>query len=97
MSVTINVLVTQECGWWIAVGLEHFTVARGKTPIEAIRDLEVRFEGQEIFDQSHNQTPFSLVPRAPEEYWKLFETAPLRLVWQSETHPPYEGELRMTE
>jgi hypothetical protein len=89
---TIKVLVTQEDGMWIAVGLEHYLVGSGASPEEALRDLEQQFEMQEILDGSYGQVPFEMVPRAPEKYWALFATSR----WQSHAHSsPYEGELRM--
>jgi hypothetical protein len=95
---TINIVVTRENGWWLAVGLEHFTAARGETPIEAVRDLEQQLEGQEVLDRSVGQEPFALVPPAPEEFWKLFDAAPMKLSWKSNaTLYVNTGELRMAE
>jgi hypothetical protein len=89
---TIKVLVTQENGVWVAIGLEHFMVGQGTSPDEALRDLEEQFEMKVAFDNSHSQVPFALVLPAPEKYWQLFEKAR----WQSQTSAsPYEGELRM--
>jgi hypothetical protein len=94
----INIIITREEGLWLAVGLEHFTSARGETPIQAVRDLEEQLEGQELLDRSVGQEPFALVSPAPEHYWKLFEAAPMRLVWQSPNQLYlHTGELRMTE
>jgi hypothetical protein len=68
----LKVLVTQEKGVWIAVGLEHFIVGQGASPDEALQDIEQQVEMKEILDRCYGQVPFALVPPAPDVYWEQF-------------------------
>src|SRR5437867_600568 len=93
----LNIIVFLEQNVWMAAGLERFFGGEGKTPTEALEALFADIEVTRYFDLEHKQTPFMLVPPAPELYWKMFETAPYRIQWEEGAPRPaeLEGIVRM--
>lgn len=74
-DVSINVLVTNREGWWVAQGVEYDIVAQGKT----IEDMEYEFERMLMVHilsaEEFGLVPLESLPPAPEEIRQAFKMA----------------------
>jgi hypothetical protein len=78
---------------WFALTLEQMVTWWADTPQEALRGLLDALVWQVDADLGAGQEPFSLCPRAPERYWKLFqEAAPIQF---TKAPAAISGEIRL--
>jgi hypothetical protein len=61
---------------WIAQGLEFDIMARGSTPADASERFNQKFGAELIMSMEIGDTPpLTGVPRAPKEFWDMYESA----------------------
>jgi hypothetical protein len=75
----ISVVLYQEDGLWIAQGLQHDITARGNNPVEASDRFNQKFGAELIMSMEiGEEKPLAGVPRAPKEFWDMYEAAKMR-------------------
>jgi len=94
MPNTLKVLVVQEQGYWVAIGLEHDIVAQTKKLDDLEYELLRTLAMTEILRERHCTDGIHGISPAPKQYWKLWEASPFDLksrcnelepfVWQVE-------------
>lgn len=72
-------LIEEEDGWWSAQCLEYDVAAQAKSLSELRYEFERVFITHLALSKMDNKQPFEGVGRAPEEYWKIFESAELEV------------------
>lgn len=75
----LRFVVVQEEGAWVAVCLERYIGAQGRTLEEAHQRLKIVYRS--TLDDTVDRTgePFGHIPPAPAEYHDLYETSDPRL------------------
>lgn len=71
--ITINALVFQEQGMWIAQCLEYDLVSCAETLEELPGELVRQMRSTVAADLAAGRRPFSGLERPPAEFWTLFE------------------------
>jgi hypothetical protein len=74
----ISVVLYQENGVWIAQGLQHDITARGADPVEASERFNQKLGAEFIMSMEIGEAPLSGVPRAPQEFWDMYEAAKMK-------------------
>jgi hypothetical protein len=74
----VSVVIYQEDGVWIAQGLQYDITARGADPIDASERFNQKIGAEFIMSMEIKEPPLSGVPRAPKEFWDMYETAKMR-------------------
>lgn len=74
----VSVLLYPEDGVWIAQGLQYDITARGADPVEASERFNQKIGAEFIMSMEIGEAPLTGVPRAPKEFWDMYEAAKLR-------------------
>lgn len=74
-QLQLHVLIFQERDTWVAQALEKDMAAHGPTPYAALAAVEQVLQAHVNFDTRYQRQPLSRLNRAPEVYWKAFESA----------------------
>jgi hypothetical protein len=74
----VSVVLYQEDGIWIAQGLQYDITARGADPVEASERFNQKIGAEFIMSMEIGEEPLSGVPRAPQEFWDMYEAAKMR-------------------
>jgi hypothetical protein len=88
-----SILLLKEGEQWIALTLERSVVWWADTALEAITGLADALVWRAEADQGYGQTPFSLSPPAPEQYWELYRKSTLSI--QLQDPAIISGEVRL--
>ncbi len=72
--ITLNALVFQEEGLWVAQCLEHDLVSCAETLQELPGELERQVRGVVAADLEAGRRPFAAFEPAPPRYWALFDS-----------------------
>jgi hypothetical protein len=74
----VSVVLYQEDGVWIAQGLQYDITARGSDPVEASERFNQKIGAEFIMSMEIGEKPLSGVPKAPQEFWDMYEAAKMR-------------------
>lgn len=74
----VSVVLYQEDGIWIAQGLQFDITARGSDPVEASERFNQKIGAEFIMSMEIGEEPLAGVPRAPQEFWDMYEAAKMR-------------------
>jgi hypothetical protein len=75
----VSVVLYQEDGIWIAQGLQYDITARGADPVEASEHFNQKFGAELIMSMEiGDEPPLVGVPRAPQEFWDMYEAAKMK-------------------
>jgi len=66
--------------WWIAQCLEYDLAAQGETIDDAVYEIQRSLFGQFVVSVEMKVSPFANIPRAPDKFEKLYETAAHKIV-----------------
>jgi hypothetical protein len=69
-SLSLQWVVFQDSGWWVAQCLEHDLCAAGRNPEELARRVVMQIRTQFLGDLAEDRPPFSRLRPAPERYWQ---------------------------
>jgi hypothetical protein len=71
----LSVLLFQREGLWLAVSLEHYLAAQGKTLTEVTLNFLNDLAGQLLLDADAGLAPLEDCPPAPAEFWERYRTS----------------------
>lgn len=71
----LSVLLLQREGLWIAVSLEHYLAAQGKTLSEVTHNFLSDLAGQLLLDADEGLAPLEDCPPAPQEFWERYRAS----------------------
>lgn len=74
----VSVVLYQEDGLWIAQGLQYDITARGSDPVEASERFNQKIGAEFIMSMDIGEAPLAGVPKAPKEFWDMYESAKMR-------------------
>ena len=74
----VSVVIYQDDGVWIAQGLQYDITARGADPVDASERFNQKIGAEMVMSMDIGEPPLSGVPRAPKEFWDMYESAKLR-------------------
>ncbi len=87
----LKVLLLNERGVWIAQCLQYDLAAQA-SPSDSLKGALEAFNWtywtQFLLDREKGIPPFSQLPKAPDEYWKMFEEG-VRVATRFELKPPF--------
>jgi hypothetical protein len=90
-TITINAVVFQQDGVWVAQCLEHNFVSFAKTQDELPHTLMRQILAQIEIDSEDGHSPFFGFEPAPAKYWEWFERARRQSepILERSTHQPW--------
>ena len=68
-------VIFQEDELWVAICLEHYVGAQGRTPDEVKRRLQIAYRAELDKSKARTGTPFGDIVSAPEKYRQMYESA----------------------
>jgi hypothetical protein len=74
-SHTVNAVVYQDGGAWIAQALEFNVMAQARSASEAVKRLELAFASEVSIARDLGREPLSGLGPAPRRFWEMFEQA----------------------
>lgn len=75
MSESVRVLIFKDGDHMVAQCLEHDIAAQGRSHEEVRRSFEWTYIGHVVLAAKRKRAPFADLPKAPEIFWKQFESA----------------------
>ena len=78
--IFLRVLVMREevsgSDVWLTVALEHYIMAQGKSPDEAIEQFKSTLAAEIMcgLEQGNPEQPLGSIGKAPDEYWDAYKT-----------------------
>ncbi len=84
----LQVLLLNERGPWVAISLQHYIVAQGNSPSDAVQTLRWTYWTQVLLDKEKGVQPLSQIEKAPEEYWKSYASG-IPLAMKADFTPPF--------
>ena len=86
MSGKISIVVVKGTVGYVAVGLEHYIAAQGKSPREAMVNFGKMLIAELVFCVENGLEALEGIDKAPQKYWDLHESA----VWIKDDFVPRE-------
>jgi len=74
-ELSLNVLIFQEGGSWVAQVIEHDMAAHGDSPYAALSAVFLVIQTHVNFDTRHRRKPFSNLKPAPDVYRQALKNA----------------------
>ena len=71
-SIKLSVVVFKDGAHWIAQGLQYDIAAQSKKLVDLPNLFNNTLLNHMLARSENDQEPFRAVPRAPDEYWEMF-------------------------
>lgn len=72
-NISLNVILFKSDNFWVAQCLEYDIVSQGSDIHLTIDRLGQTLKAQISYDISNKREPFSLIPKAADKYWNVFQ------------------------
>lgn len=80
----IHVVIFQRDKWWVAQCLQYDIGAQAMSAPEVVYQLQRSLVGHVVICNKEGVEPFSMLPKAPDEYWEMWKGAKITLEYPEE-------------
>lgn len=94
-KLRIRAVILEDGDLWAVQGLDYDIAAQGDSVHEAMQSFQRVVIAQVLLDLEKKRIPFADIPKAPDEFWEMFDEG----VLVSDPHkhePPAEPDFKMT-